>query len=170
MKSPLRITEGFRFGGMYMRLMTQAEAQGLIQVLKRLLQEGTIFLPQMGSSSQFDLCSVFSEKDRFTIIFNRKTQIKMNKYTLLLRYGKDKGLLRIDVGGSDHTNPDGATVPCPHIHIQQKDTGAWDAWAAEIPAVFGNVEDRVETFLAFLQYCNVQNIASVDICEQSEMG
>ena len=150
--------------------MTQEEAQGLIQVLKKLLQQGMIVLPPMGSVGKLDLCSVFSEKDRFTIIINRSGRVRKDKYTLLLRYGKDKGLLRIDVGGPDHTNPDGTIVPCPHIHIQQRDTGAWDSWAVEIPAVFGNVEDRIETFRAFLQYCNVHNIASIEICEQSEMG
>lgn len=40
----------------------------------------------------------------------------------------------------------------------------------DIPAVFGNVEDRIETFKVFLQYCNVNNIASIEICEQTEMG
>ena len=150
--------------------MTHAEAQGLIQVLKRLLQSGIIALPQMGRSVKVDLCSVFSEKDRFTVILNRSSRIRKDKYTLLLLYGKDKGLLRIDVGGPAHTNPDGTVIPCPHIHVQQKDAGSWDAWAVEIPAVFGHVEDRIDTFRTFLQYCHVNHIASIEICEQSEMG
>ncbi len=149
--------------------MTQAEAQGLIQVLKKILQHGKLYLPCSGSKAQFELCSVFSDKDRFTVFVNRVSTIRKDKYTLLLRYGKDKGLLRIDIGGPDHTNPDGTIVPCPHIHIQKKDSGARDAWATEIPAVFGNVEDRIETFKIFLQYCNVNNIASIEICEQTEM-
>ena len=145
--------------------MTLAEAQELIQVLKRLLQDGTRSLPSSGNMAKFDLCSVFSEKDRFAILVNRSSKIRKDKYTLLLRYGKDKGLLRIDVGGPDHVNPDGTIIPCPHIHFQQKDVGKWDAWAAEIPAVFGNVEDRIETFQVFLQYCHVHNIASIEIME-----
>ena len=40
--------------------MTQEEAQGLIQVLKKLLQQGMIVLPPMGSIEELDLCSVFS--------------------------------------------------------------------------------------------------------------
>lgn len=150
--------------------MTQAEAQGLIQILKRLLQPNMITLPMTGSTSTVELCSVFSEKDYFSVIFNRKGRIDPSKYTLMLRYGKDKGLLRIDVGGPPHTNPNGTIVPCPHIHIQQRDTGHWDSWATDIPAVFGNVADRIETFTTFLQYCNVCNIASIEICEQTEMG
>ena len=87
--------------------LTLAEAQGLIQVLKRILQEGKLALPKSGSIAKFELCSVFSEKDRFTVIANRSSKIRKDKYTLMLRYGKDKGLLRIDVGGPDHVNPDG---------------------------------------------------------------
>lgn len=150
--------------------MTQAEAQRLILILKRLLQQEPLFIPEAGNKTAFELHSVFSENDRFTIFFNRRNKINKNKYTLLLRYGKDKVLLRIDIGGSAHTNPDGTTIPCPHIHIQQNDTDRWDAWAMDIPAMFGNVEDRVVTFRNFLQYCNVQNIGSITICEQSEMG
>ena len=149
--------------------MTQTEAQSLIQVLKKLLQHGSIILPQIGNQTTLELRSVFSDKDRFTVIFNRKGKIRNDKYTLLLRCGKDKGLIRIDVGGSVHTNPDGTIIPCPHIHLQQKNTGAWDAWATDIPAVFGDVTDRLETFRAFLQYCNVNDLASIEICEQSEM-
>ena len=149
--------------------MTQTEAQSLIQVLKKLLQHGSIILPQIGNQTTLELRSVFSDKDRFTVIFNRRGKIRNDKYTLLLRYGKDKGLIRIDVGGPVHTNPDGTIIPCPHIHLQQKNTGAWDAWATDIPAVFGDVTDRLETFRAFLQYCNVNDLASIEICEQSEM-
>ena len=149
--------------------MTLAEAQELIQVLKKILQEGTLNFPSSGNTAKFDLCSVFSEKDLFAVLVNHSNKIRKDKYTLLLRYGKDKGLLRIDVGGPDHVNPDGTIIPCPHIHFQQKDVGKWDAWAEDIPAVFGNVEDMLETFKTFLQYCHVHNIASIEICEQTKM-
>lgn len=149
--------------------MTRAEATELIQVIKKMMNQGKLILPQSGNQSKFELCSIFSDKDRFTVIMNRCSKIRKDKYTLMLRYGSDKGLLRIDVGGPAHINPDGTIIPCPHIHMQIKDLGAWDVWAMEIPAVFGNVEDRVQTFETFLQYCNVNDIASIDICEQMEM-
>lgn len=149
--------------------LTLAEAQDLIQVLKKILQSRKFFLPKSGQQVKLELTSVFSDKDRFTVVANRTGRIVKDKFTLLLLYGKDKGLLRIDAVGADHVNPDGTVVPCPHIHFQTKDSGKWDAWAAEIPAVFGNVEDRVETFRTFLQYCHVHNIASIEICEQTGM-
>ena len=150
--------------------MTQAEARKMIEVLKKLLQNGTIAIPAMGSTASFDLRSVLSENDRFAIVFNRRSKISSDKYTLLLRYIGDEGLLRIDVGGPNHVNPDGTIVPCPHIHVRRKDTGAWDAWATDVPSFFDNVTDRVETFGKFLQYCNVNDIADIEIVEQQEMG
>lgn len=148
--------------------MTHEEAQGFIQVLKLIIQKGVFALPQAGERNTLDLRSVFSDKDRFFVIYNRYSRIRKDKYTLLLRYGKDQCLLRIDVGGPPHTNPDGTIVKYPHIHIQQKDNGKWDAWAFELPAIFGHVEDRLQTFMDFLEYCNVNNISSIEIFEQEE--
>lgn len=150
--------------------MTVEEAQGLIQVLKRIMNTGSYMLPQQGTSGRIDLRSVFSDKDKFPVIINRTSRIRKEKYTLLLLYGKDQGLLRIDVGGPNHVNPDGTIVPCPHIHMQQRDTGHWDSWANDLPAVFGDSSDILETVKDFLMYCNANNITSIKICEQEEMG
>ncbi len=50
-----------------------------------------------------------------------------------------------------------------------KDTGKWDAYAYDIPAVFGNTEDCASTVKDFLQYCNTQNINELTILEQKEI-
>lgn len=150
--------------------MTHEEAQGLIQVLKQIMRKGVFNLPQSGERKKLELRSVFSDKDRFFVLFNRYSRIQKEKYTLLLRYGKDQCLIRIDVNGPAHSNPDGTCIPCPHIHIQQQNFGKWDAWAFELPALFDNAEDRVQTFKDFLEYCNANNISSIMIQEQEELG
>ena len=149
--------------------MTCEEAQALIQLLKKIIDVNGFLIPKQGSKSAINIVSVFSDNDRFKVDFNRTSMIRKDKYTLLLRYGKDHGLLRIDVGGPNHTNPDGTIVPCPHIHVQPHDTGMWDAWAYSIPVVFCNVQDRIDTLRQFLEYCNVNNVDSIDISEQTEM-
>ena len=148
--------------------MTREEAHKLIQVLKKITEKGIFFVPEQGKRKQLHLLSVFSDKDHFDVIINR-AGVNSKKYTLVLRYGKDQGLLRIDMGGGPHTNPDGTIIACPHLHMQQKDTGKWDAWAEDIPAVFGDTEDCVQTLKDFLQYCNVNNISCIEICEQKGM-
>lgn len=149
--------------------MTCEEAQGLIQVLKKIMGTDAFSIPKQGSKAAIDLVSVFSNSDKFKVDFNRSSMIRKDKYTLLLRYGKDQGLLRVDIGGANHTNPDGTIVPCPHIHKQTQDTGMWDAWAYSLPVVFGNVQDRIDTIKQFLEYCNVNNIESITIAEQTQM-
>lgn len=149
--------------------MTYEEAQQLIQVIKKLMKSGIYMLPKQGERDTLELRSIFSENDIFRVDINRAGRINKKKYTLQLRYGKDQGLIRIDMGGPPHDNPDGSRVQCPHIHLQQTDTGAWDAWAFDLPAVFGNLEDRLKTLIDFLNYCNVNNISNIEICEQEEM-
>lgn len=149
--------------------MTCEEAQGLIQVLKKIVGTDAFSIPNQGSKAAVSLVSVFSSNDRFKVDFNRSSRIRRDKYTLFLRYGKDQGLLRIDIGGGEHTNPDGTKVPCPHIHIQTHEEGKWDDWAYSLPVVFGNVQDMIDTFRQFLEYCNVNNIDSIIITEQTQM-
>ncbi len=150
--------------------MTCEESQRLIQILKKIIGSNSFAIPTPGSKAELELSSVFSANDRFTVFFNRSGRARPEKYTLLLRYGKDQGLLRIDVNGTKHVNPDGTVVDCTHIHKQTHEEGKWDAWAYELPVVFGNADDRIDTLKQFLEYCNVNNISSIEISEQTQMG
>jgi hypothetical protein len=70
-------------------------------------------------------------------------------------------LLRLDVDGPPHENPDGTVVPCPHLHIWKQD--AADKWAIPAPAAsFTDMADLVATFRDFLTYCNVTEITQID--------
>ena len=149
--------------------MTKEKAQELIHVMKRILTTGTYYLPAAGNMNSIPLQSIQSSKDRFKVYINRKSTIVPNKYTLQLFY-PEEGLLRIDVNGRPHENPDGTKVSCPHIHFRIKDKGQWDQWAFELPAVFGNSEDCATTLKDFLQYCYTNNINEIIICEQKEIN
>ncbi len=150
--------------------MTCEDAQRLIHILKNIIETDYYMIPMPGEQNSIDLASVFSGSDRFKVLFNRCNTIRSNKYTLLLRYGKDHGLLRIDVNGPPHTNPDGTIVECPHIHVQTHEKGHWDAWAYDLPVVFGNTDEMTKTLKQFLEYCSVNNISSMEIYEQTQMG
>ena len=151
--------------------MDNEKAQALIQVLKKIIdrvKEG-VLIPKAGEQMSINLESVFSKKDSFTIFFNRKGRINPNRYSILLRYLKDTVLLRLDVDGPPHGNPDGTKLPCPHFHIWTDGPKNGYAWAYEVPAIFVDTEDHLMTFIQFLQYCNVNNIDSIEIREQKEM-
>ena len=149
--------------------MTREQSQELIQVIKKLLITGTYYIPAIGQMNSIPLQSLNSSKDRFTVFVNRKSTIVRGKYSILLHYPQED-LLRIDVNGPIHIHPDGTKVSCPHIHIRTKDTGKWDVWAYDIPAVFGNTDDCVNTVRDFLQYCHTHNIDELVICGQKELG
>lgn len=148
--------------------MTTETANALIEVAK-ILMDKTYRLPPIGAQSSLTLFSEQSRKETFTVHINRKARIDPGKYTLLLSV-PEEGLLRIDVHGRDHINPDGSKVPCPHIHMRIKDTGKWDVWAYDLPSVFGDSEDIVITLRDFLQYCNTNNIDQLEIIEQKELA
>ncbi len=148
--------------------MTKEKAQELINVMKRILTTGIYYLPPAGTMNKIPLQSVLSPKDRFLVYVNRKSKIVQNKYTLLLHF-PEENLIRIDVNGTVHVNPDGTQIPCPHIHMRTKDQGQWDQWAFELPAIFGDTEDCTVTLRDFLHYCHANNISEIVICEQKEI-
>ena len=69
-------------------------------------------------------------------------------------------LLRLDIDGPTHENPDGTEVACPHLHIYREGYG--DKWAQPIPASFTDPTNLVLVLMEFLQYCRVQNIPVIN--------
>ncbi len=63
-------------------------------------------------------------------------------------------LVRLDIDGPSHRNPDGAEVPCPHIHHYREGFG--DKWAIPAPIdLFRNTDDIWESLRDFFRYCNI---------------
>ena len=63
-------------------------------------------------------------------------------------------LVRLDLGGPPHRNPDGEEIGTPHIHVYREGYG--DKWAFP---VLGNrfraLADAWTTLEDFFRYCNV---------------
>jgi hypothetical protein len=65
-------------------------------------------------------------------------------------------VMRLDLDGPPHRNPDGEEIPCPHLHIYGEGYG--DKWAIPAPtARYTNTPDLLLTFDAFMQQCNITN-------------
>lgn len=70
-------------------------------------------------------------------------------------------LVRLDLGGAPHRNPDDTEVPAPHLHIYREGYG--DKWAIAVPAEhFRDTGDRWATLEDFLRYCNVTQPPRID--------
>jgi hypothetical protein len=66
-------------------------------------------------------------------------------------------LVRLDVSGAAHRNPDGTRLGGTHIHLyrQRED----DDWAYALsPADFSNPSDPHTTFLEFCLYCHIDTV------------
>ena len=63
-------------------------------------------------------------------------------------------LMRLDLDGPPHRNPDDEEIPCPHLHIYREGYG--DKWAIAAPLErYNNTLDLFLTFEAFMTHCNI---------------
>jgi hypothetical protein len=140
-------------------MLSQTEADRLLALVKVLAERGPIDFPLPGTMQQLELHSE-DGRDEFQIDVNRKGRIKVSKCTYQERYQVVEILLRLDIDGPPHENPDGTEVPCPHLHIYREGYG--DKWAHPTPsAAFGNTSDLIQTLIDFLRYCGVRDIPDV---------
>ncbi|MCM3663486.1 hypothetical protein M3204_03670 [Mesobacillus subterraneus] len=151
----------------------------LINCLKRIVHETPTFhLPEKGFYEKLDLKS---SEYQFIVDVNRKGR-KKPKFTLQLRSksNKDYSLLRLDILGPDHPNPEGdfpfsgEVIPCPHLHIAHPEYG--DSIAYPLNNEYANIyltktqlEDLVEILKTFLKFCNVGNIEDIQYEYQIEL-
>ena len=123
-----------------------------------LVGKGQIDFPAAGAFLQLDVRSN-DEREEFIIDVNRRGKIKLSKCTYQERYAIVEILLRLDIDGPPHENPDGTEVPCPHIHVYREGFG--DKWAQPLPSHFTHPTDLVVTLREFLKYCNVKDVPSI---------
>ena len=108
--------------------------------------------PIVGGTIRIPLHS-HDKKEEFSLDI-RRSSIEMKKNTFQNRVKKTIVLLRLDIGGSPHRNPDGEELPCPHIHIFQE--GFNDKWAYSVPNdKFSNLNCSSITLNEFMDLCNI---------------
>jgi len=140
-------------------MLTQAEADALMAMVKRLVNKATIQFPLLGDMLQLDVISD-DGRESFIIDINRKGKVKATKCTYQERYRVIEILVRLDVDGPPHDNPDGTTIPCPHLHIYRE--GFADKWAIPVPPKqFADTADLVKTLREFLDYCNLREVPAI---------
>lgn len=85
--------------------------------------------PQLGGSLSIPLVSA-DRHESFSLDIARGS-IKLSKVTYQTRARVSVPLLRLDLDGPPHTNPDGVELPCPHLHVYREGYG--DKWAQPVP-------------------------------------
>jgi hypothetical protein len=98
---------------------TQAEADVLIAMEKQRTDNRVLKFPDPGDRLTIPLISA-DRREAFTLDVTRG-RIKFTKATYQDRARQAVILMRLDLDGPLHRNPDGEEIACPHLHIYRKD-------------------------------------------------
>ena len=131
--------------------LTQAEADALIAIAKRRVNEEHHHFP-LGSKLSIPLEST-TGREQFMLDVSRG-RIDLHKVTYQNRARQVVILVRLDIEGTPHHNPDHQEVPCPHLHVYREGYG--DKWAMPVPlSAFHNLSDLWHALQDFMRYCNI---------------
>jgi hypothetical protein len=132
--------------------LTQVEAEALLAMEKVKASDEETEYPALGGSITLPLQSL-DGREQFLLDISR-SQIDLLKGKYQSRAQHTIILARLDFGGPPHRNPDGAVIPCPHLHLYKEGWG--DKWAAPVPADrFTNLSDLWQTLQEFMSFCHI---------------
>ena len=115
--------------------------------------------PEPGGRLAIALTSA-DKRENFALDITR-AQIKLTKATYQTRARQAIILMRLDLDGPPHRNPDGQEICCPHLHVYREGYG--DKWA--IPAPPGRYPDPQNLFAtldSFMRHCNVTDPPQIE--------
>lgn len=146
-------------------LLTQEEANSLIDMPKVRKSDEKYPFPLAGKILNIPILSQ-NGSENFLIDVNRG-KIRITKCTYQERFLEEIILLRLDIDGPPHGNPDvenppllklepfnGKIIDCPHLHLYVE--GYMDKWAIPAPNdKFSDTNDVYKTLNDFFDYCNI---------------
>jgi hypothetical protein len=137
--------------------LTNSEFETLRNMKKGFEDNDPIIIPDQGGKINRTLQSKISE-ERFLLQIERgRINLKKVKYQAMYQATV---LLRIDLTGPRHCNPDGEFIECPHIHIYSEKYG--DKWAYPLENFISYEDENLSTLLQnFLVYFNVEEIPRI---------
>ena len=130
------------------------EADALIALEKHRVDEREWLFSAPGERMSVPLTSA-DKREHFMLDVSR-SRIKLTKATFQNRARQAIILMRLDLDGGPHRNPDGIEIPCPHLHIYRE--GFADKWAIPAPPErYSNTRDLFATLDVFMRDCNIVN-------------
>lgn len=91
--------------------------------------------------------------EKFSIDIERG-RISLKKHKEQLRYKTSIVLVRMDINGKPHKNPDGNIIGGTHFHLYKE--GSKMSWAVPLPPRFTDPNNMTLTISQFMDYCNVK--------------
>ncbi len=147
--------------------LSQIEADRLISMEKHRVDNTKRIFPGRGERLSVPLTSL-DKREMFMLDVTRG-MVRLTKATFQNRSRQAIVLLRLDVDGSPHRNPDGAEVPCPHLHVYR--AGYGDKWAFAAPnELVAEQSDLHVTLGLFMKLCNVTQPPIIEAQPSSIQG
>lgn len=148
-------------------VLTQGEADALIAMEKTRVDDKEWPFPLPGEGCAIPLTSL-DKREHFVLDVTRG-RIKLTKASYQNRARQTLTLMRLDIDGPPHANPEtapndptyawllpyaGKTMSCPHLHIYVEGYAA--KWAIPVPNDrYPNTSDLFATLIGFMQHCNI---------------
>jgi hypothetical protein len=132
--------------------LSQEEADRLLVLEKRRTRDEAVFWPNGGGKIAVPLVSI-DGREEFMLDIGTSS-IKLSKLMFQNRARTTAILVRLEIDGSPHRNPDDTEVPCPHIHLYRE--GFNDKWAFPVPSEhFRDLTDKYITLEDFMRFCHI---------------
>jgi hypothetical protein len=135
-------------------MLTQAEADRFMQMAKRFVRPPSSISLPVGVDETYDLAAV-DDREKFLLDVWRGT-LRLTKLKFQNRVRTVAVLVRLDIDGAPHTNPDGQRLSGTHMHLFKE--GYDDRWAYPVdPRSFTLLSDPSTTFLEFCAFCKIES-------------
>jgi len=132
--------------------LMQSEVDTLLKMEKKFVYPKLLSLGNIAMDESHDLISL-DGREKFILDIWR-SGINLAKYTFNNRSRMIYRLVRVDIGGSPHRNPDHTKVLCPHIHIYKE--GYDDKWAYPLSDyAFRTPNDIMVVLEDFAKFCKI---------------
>lgn len=126
----------------------------MITMRKRFIKSRRISLPP-GVDETHELIGD-DRRERFLLDLWRGT-MRLSKYRMQTRGRIIVVLVRLEINGAPHTNPDGQVIDGTHIHIYRE--GFDDKWAYPVnPERFRDINNAGIAFEDFCRFCHIEEI------------
>lgn len=140
-------------------ILKQSEADALIAMEKHRSNDDHHQFPMGGVSLVLPLQSS-DKKEHFFLDISRG-RIDMAKVKMQNRGRQVIVLVRLDLAGAPHRNPDDEEIYCPHLHVYREGFG--DKWAFPVPVDrFPDPSNLWGTLEHFLDFCNITKPPNIE--------
>jgi hypothetical protein len=134
-------------------MLTQTEADLFMQMVKHFIRPpATISIPP-GVDDTYELAGP-NNRETFLLDVSRGT-LRLSKLKYQNRVQTAVILVRLDVDGAPHTNPNGERLSGTHLHLFK--VGFDDKWAYPVDhLIFSTLNDPGTTFHEFCAFCKIE--------------